>query len=63
MTMYEKLRKEKNKRKYERYKLMYPSHKARTGHNWKAAKDKDGNKSGLCEVCGEKRVIRAGLLE
>lgn len=57
----DELKKERNHRRYLRRKAMWPSHLARTGHRWKAAKDNHGDYTGLCVVCGEVRVIRAHL--
>lgn len=49
----------KRKRWYQRYKLRYPSHLARTGHKWSEGKNYQGDRTGFCAICGEQRVIRS----
>ena len=53
--MYEQLKKTRRQRQYLKYKLRNPSHKGRTGHNWKADK-KDGKKTEYCADCGKIRL-------
>jgi len=60
MAMNNALKQAKRKRQYQRYKLRYPSHLARTGHKWKAGIDYNGDRTGLCAICGEQRVFRSG---